>query len=59
MTASLTRTYSEWDILTFAVVTGDINPARLDEAFAQESILPGKAVHGLLTASLVSAVLLE
>lgn len=57
MTASLTKTYEEWDILTFAAVTGDLNPTHLDEAFAQESIFKGKVVHGLLTASLISAVL--
>ncbi len=55
--ASLTKTYEEWDILTFAAVTGDINPAHVDEAFAQESIFQGKVAHGLLTASLISAVL--
>jgi 3-hydroxybutyryl-CoA dehydratase len=57
MTASLTKTYEEWDILTFAAVTGDINPAHVDEAFAQGSIFQGKVAHGLLTASLISAVL--
>jgi 3-hydroxybutyryl-CoA dehydratase len=57
MTASFTKTYGEWDILTFAAVTGDINPAHVDEAFAQESVFHGKVAHGLLTASLISAVL--
>src|SRR5574337_490943 len=57
MTASLTKMYGEWDILTFAAVTGDLNPAHVDEAFAQESIFGGKVAHGLLTASLISAVL--
>lgn len=55
--ASLTKTYEEWDVLTFAAVTGDINPAHVDETFAQESIFQGKVAHGLLTASLISAVL--
>lgn len=57
MTASVTKTYGEWDILTFAAVTGDLNPAHVDEAFAQETIFQGKVAHGLLTASLISAVL--
>jgi 3-hydroxybutyryl-CoA dehydratase len=57
MCASLTKTYEEWDILTFAAVTGDLNPAHVDETFAQESIFQGKVAHGLLTASLISAVL--
>lgn len=57
MTAELSRTYEEWDILTFAAVTGDINPAHVDEAYARESIFHGKVAHGILTASLISAVL--
>jgi 3-hydroxybutyryl-CoA dehydratase len=57
MTASATKTYGEWDILTFAAVTGDINPAHVNEAFAQETVFQGKVAHGLLTASLISAVL--
>ena len=57
MSASLTKTYEECDLLTFAAVTGDINPAHVDETFAQESIFQGKVAHGLLTASLISAVL--
>lgn len=57
MTAELSKTYEEWDILTFAAVTGDINPAHVDEAYARESIFHGKVAHGILTASLISAVL--
>jgi 3-hydroxybutyryl-CoA dehydratase len=57
MTGSLTKTYEEWDVLTFAAVTGDLNPAHVDDTFAQESIFRGKVAHGLLTASLISAVL--
>lgn len=57
MAAELSKTYEEWDILTFAAVTGDLNPAHVDETFAQESIFRGKVAHGLLTASLISAVL--
>ncbi len=57
MAASLTKSYEEWDVLAFAAVTGDINPAHVDETFAQESIFQGKVGHGLLTASLISAVL--
>ena len=57
MTASVTTSYSEWDVLTFAAVTGDLNPAHVDEAFAQGTVFHGKVAHGLLTASLISAVL--
>jgi len=57
MTASLTRTYTEWDILAFAAVTGDRNPAHMDEAFALASVFKGRVAHGFLSASLISAVL--
>jgi 3-hydroxybutyryl-CoA dehydratase len=57
MTASLTRTYTDWDILAFAAVTGDRNPAHVDEAFARASVFKERVAHGFLTASLVSAVL--
>jgi len=56
MTAELTRTYDEWDIYTFAALTGDLNPAHVDDAFAQQTVFKGRIAHGMLTASLISAV---
>ncbi len=56
-TASLTKTYGEWDIYTFAALTGDLNPAHVDQAFADATVFKGKIAHGMLTASLISAVL--
>ncbi len=57
MTAELAKTYDEWDIYTFAALTGDLNPAHVNQAFAEKTIFKGKIAHGMLTASLVSAVL--
>ena len=57
MTASLTKTYGEWDIYTFAALTGDLNPAHVDQNFAETTIFKEKIAHGMLTASLISAVL--
>jgi 3-hydroxybutyryl-CoA dehydratase len=57
MTAELAKTYDEWDIYTFAALTGDLNPAHVDQAFAEKTVFKGKIAHGMLTASLVSAVL--
>lgn len=57
MAAELAKTYDEWDIYTFAALTGDLNPAHVDQAFAEKSIFKGKIAHGMLTASLISAVL--
>lgn len=56
MTAELTRTYDEWDIYTFAALTGDLNPAHVDQAFAEQTVFKGRIAHGMLTASLISAV---
>lgn len=56
MTAELTKTYDEWDIYTFAALTGDLNPAHVDQAFAQRTIFQERIAHGMLTASLISAV---
>ena len=57
MSAEITRTYDEWDIFTFAAVTGDLNPAHTDEAFAEGTPFRGRVAHGMLTSSLISAVL--
>ena len=57
MSAEVTRTYDEWDIFTFAAVTGDLNPAHTDEAFAEGTPFRGRVAHGMLTSSLISAVL--
>ncbi|MDQ7828776.1 MAG: MaoC family dehydratase [Armatimonadota bacterium] len=55
--ATLTRTITEEDIQAFAALTGDRNPLHLDEAFARRTRFQGRIAHGLLTASLISAVL--
>jgi 3-hydroxybutyryl-CoA dehydratase len=55
--ASLTRRLSQGDIDAFARISGDDNPAHVDEAWAAQSSLKGRVAHGLLTAGLVSAVL--
>ena len=57
MAAKISRTYDEWDIFTFAAVTGDLNPAHTDEAFAEGTPFRGRVAHGMLTSSLISAVL--
>lgn len=56
-TASLTRTLSKQDIQLFAVLSGDVNPAHLDEAYAEDSIFRGVVGHGMWTGALISALL--
>lgn len=55
--AEITKTIEEADIVAFAEVTGDHNPVHLDESFAQKTRFGRRIAHGMLTASLISAVL--
>ena len=55
--AELTRKIEQADILAFADVTGDHNPVHVDEAFAQTTRFGRTIAHGMLSASLISAVL--
>ena len=56
MSASASRTVSEADILMFAGVSGDTNPAHLDQEFAASTMFGGRIAHGMLSAGLISAV---
>ena len=56
-TASLSRTISDDDIRAFADATGDRNPLHLDEEFAQQTRFGRRIAHGMLSASLISAVI--
>jgi len=56
-TASLTRTLRPADIQLFAVMTGDINPAIVDEEFAHSGMFREVIAHGMWSASLISTVL--
>ena len=55
--ASLVRTVGRDDIELFAAVSGDVNPAHLDAAFAATDLFGHIVAHGMWTAALVSAVL--
>jgi 3-hydroxybutyryl-CoA dehydratase len=56
-TASVTRVISQADIDAFARISGDDNPAHVDEEWAAASFFEGRVAHGMLTAGLISAVL--
>src|SRR5579871_4423495 len=55
--ASRSKTITDEDVRLFAQVTGDINPVHLDEAYAAESRFGRRIAHGMLTGSLISAIL--
>lgn len=55
--AETARTVTEADIVLFGGVTGDLNPAHFDQAWAEKTRFGGRIAHGMLTAGYVSAVL--
>jgi len=55
--ASVTKTISEYDVYTFAGITGDFNPAHIDAPYAEGTFFKERIAHGMLTASFVSTVL--
>ena len=55
--AELTRTLSSQDIELFAVMSGDVNPAHVDEEFARSDMFHKVIAHGMWGGALVSAVL--
>jgi phosphate butyryltransferase len=55
--ASVSRTVSQEDIDLFAVISGDVNPAHMDPAYAKTDIFHKVIAHGLLSAGLISNVL--
>ncbi|MEM9782263.1 MAG: MaoC family dehydratase [Pseudomonadota bacterium] len=57
MTASVSKTITDHDIRAFADISLDRNPVHLDEDYAQQTIFAGRVAHGMLTASLLSAVI--
>ena len=55
--ATLKRTLTEDDILLFAKVSGDVNPAHVDAAYAKTTRFGEVIAHGMLGGSLISTVL--
>jgi len=55
--ASLSRTMSQRDIDLFAVISGDVNPAHMDPAYAATDMFHRVIAHGMLGAGLISSVL--
>jgi acyl dehydratase len=55
--AEIKKAIEQSDIDAFANVTGDHNPVHVDEEFAKTTRFGRRIAHGMLTASLISAVL--
>jgi 3-hydroxybutyryl-CoA dehydratase len=55
--AESAKTISETDVYLYAGITGDFNPAHLNEEYARNTYFKTRIAHGMLTAGLISAVL--
>lgn len=51
------KTVSESDIYLFAGVSGDMNPAHIDEQYAADTFFKGRIAHGILVGSFISTVI--
>jgi 3-hydroxybutyryl-CoA dehydratase len=56
-TAEFTKTVSEADIYMYAGVTGDANPAHIDEVYASGTFFKTRIAHGMLLGGFISTVL--
>jgi 3-hydroxybutyryl-CoA dehydratase len=55
--AEFGKTISESDIYLYAGLTGDFNPAHVNEVYAQKTFFKTRIAHGMLTAGFISAVI--
>jgi len=55
--AELSKTFSESDIYLYAGISGDFNPAHVNEAYARNTFFKTRIAHGMLSAGLISAVI--
>lgn len=55
--AAFTKTMAESDVYTFAGITGDLNPAHINESHAAQTFFKKRIVHGMLISGLISSVL--
>ena len=55
--ACIQKTMTEADVILFAGVSTDQNPAHINDEYAKDTMFKKRIVHGAMTSSLVSAVL--
>ncbi|MGD2185960.1 MAG: MaoC family dehydratase [Desulfobacterales bacterium] len=56
-TARFGKTISESDIYLYAGITGDQNPAHINESYARDTFFKTRIAHGMLCGGLISTVL--
>jgi 3-hydroxybutyryl-CoA dehydratase len=55
--AEFAKTVTETDVVLFAGITGDFNPAHVNEVEAAQGMFGGRIAHGMLSAGFISTVL--
>ena len=55
--ASFTKSITETDIIMYAGISGDFNPAHIDAESAKSSMFGQRIAHGMLSAGFISTVL--
>lgn len=55
--AEFTKTVSESDVYLYAGLTGDFNPAHINESYAEKTFFKTRIAHGMLSAGFISAIL--
>lgn len=55
--ASFTKTVTEADAYNYAGVSGDFNPAHINEEYAKNTFFKTRIAHGMISAGFISAVL--
>jgi len=55
--AEFAKTVTETDIYLYAGITGDFNPAHVNETYAKNTFFKTRIAHGMLTAGFISAII--
>ena len=55
--SEFSKTVSETDVYMYAGVSGDLNPAHINEEYAAGTFFKNRIAHGMLTAGFISAVI--
>jgi len=55
--AEFSKTISETDVYLYAGITGDLNPAHINEEYGKKTFFKTRIAHGMLLGGLISGVL--
>ena len=55
--AEFSKTISEADVYLYAGITGDLNPAHINEEYGKKTFFKTRIAHGMLLGGLISGVL--